>query len=171
MNRVTKLNRSEPAWTTSSNRPEPARHTLELSQTSELEPKRLHEPERTSRALNRHAPNRHAQGTRHKNEPNRHEPNRRHPVLKVLCVLLPRAGDRYHALKSLGEKNSHELFTAGAWEHFQPPSSSNNSSNSSKNSSSIGPAAGARAGCCCCVCWCFCCCCCWGAGSIPMHPP
>ena len=70
-----------------------------------------------------------------------------------------------------GGKNVHELFLGGVWEHFQPPSSSNNSKNTSKNSSSIGPAAGARAGCCCCFCWCFCsCCCCWGAGSVPIPP-
>ena len=90
LNRVTKLNRSEPARTTSSNRPEPARHTLELSQTSELEAKRLHEPARTSRALNRHAPNRHAQGTRRKNEPNRHEPDRRHPGFELHSSVAPR---------------------------------------------------------------------------------
>ena len=72
----------------------------------------------------------------------------------------------------VGGKNVHELFLGGVWEHFQPPSSSNNCKNTSKNSSSNPPARPPPARCCCCFCWCFCCCCCcWGAGSVPIQPP
>ena len=72
---------------------------------------------------------------------------------------------------SWGKKNTHELFLGGVWEHFQPPSSSNNSKNTSKTAATRPrarrrpDAAAVFAGVFAVVAAA------WGAGSVPIHPP